>query len=303
MLESNREKASGVISYITSPQKNHTQPITSKNLLCHGLNIRFNLFDEDLEKIIEESFPRNFNFSLQGSEILSHVEVDWYSSRNLNIIWNDYGDHQCSFFQLHGKRLAIQRDFACFHQNERKILLFTDTLIDDGFFNFLRYFIPVTLLKYDRFIFHSSCVLNKEGEATLFLGHSGWGKSTITSMFPKNQALGDDMNLVRVKDGKVLVEPTHLGQLVTCWEKQGETYAVKNLFWLNKANTEKKVVIKNMSATEQRLKILGSLSGLFWDQIGESESQKVFSFLKNLLKNTSVKHFSFSLTSEVTKYV
>lgn len=303
MLESNLQKELDVKNYITSLGSQNVPSLFSKILLCHGLNIKFNLFDETLKKVLNNSFPKDFDFYPQETEILSYTEVDWYSSDNLNIKWDDSGDHQCMFSQIDGKSLTVQRDFACFHQSDNKILLFSNPLIDDGFFNFLRYFIPVALLKHDRFVFHSSCVLNERDEATLFLGHSGWGKSTISSMFPAGRVLGDDMNIVHIKDDQILVEPTHLGQMIINWEKQGQRYLIKNFFWLNKSDTGKKVVLKEMSPAEQRLKILGSLSGLFWEQIKHSESQKVFLLLQKVLKHNSVKHFLFSRSSEVAQYV
>lgn len=284
--------------------KEEHSPVLSVDINLHEFEIRFHLYDKKLLNLIESGLP-NLCTVASTTEVKAteKIHVHWHSTQLHNYHWSESGDHHCSFSENDSYPCVLQRDFACILKSDTEITLLTSNQLEDGLFNFLRFFAPKLLLNNNKFILHSSCVLNQHDRATLFLGHSGFGKSTISSMFPLPNVLGDDMNVVYFENNKLWIEPTHLGQVITNWDRQNKRYLVKNIFWLQKNFHDKSVHIEGMDHTHQRLKILGSFSGLFWDQMSAEETRKVFQFLQKLIHSIEIKTFQFNLNSEVQQYV
>lgn len=94
-------------------------------------------------------------------------------------------------------------------------------------FRLLRFslWIGLGLLTYDKssLAIHSSCVING-GKAILFLGESGTGKSTHTSLWCKHIAgaslLNDDSPIVRVVEGKLKVYGSPWSGKTACYKDE-----------------------------------------------------------------------------------
>ena len=192
-----------------------------------------------------------------------------------------------------------QRDFIAQRLPERQINLIAKEEISDGLFNFLRYFLPYELLKHNKILFHSSCVVDKSEEAYLFFGHSGAGKSTMAKLCNKGNVLGDDMNLLTIHPNVTFVESAVVGQRFYSKENFGTKYVVENAFWLSKA--------KKIKATEldekQISRLLSSFSGLFWDQLSQEDYSKVFQLASTLKKNLGLYNLEFNIDKKVWSYV
>lgn len=192
-----------------------------------------------------------------------------------------------------------QRDFVVQRLPDKQVNLIAKEEIDDGFFNFLRYFLPYELLFQNKILFHSSCVVDKKEEAFLFFGHSGAGKSTISKLCSEGNILGDDMNLLTIHPNVIFVESAAVGQRFYSKENFGTKYVVENAFWL-----EKSKFIKAEPLVNKRVSLLlSSFTGLFWDQLSEKDYLKVFQLAQLLNKNLGLYNLEFSLDKKVWNYV
>ena len=73
--------------------------------------------------------------------------------------------------------------------------------------------IPRILGQQGQLVLHASAVQLLDGKATIFLGDTGWGKSTIASSYYENgaQLITDDCLLIKIVDNKVFCVPNYYG--------------------------------------------------------------------------------------------
>ena len=205
--------------------------------------------------------------------------------------WDEAISSDCFFVD----DCVFQRDFCARRRADGATDLMAPYELDDGLFNFLRYFLPVHLLDQKKVIFHSSCAVDDEEEAYLFFGFSGAGKTTISKMCGAERVLGDDMNLLTVTDGKLFVEPALIGQQIYHKRFFDRRFPVKKAFWISQ---EEKLRLAPL-VENRKGRILSSFSGLFWDRLGAADIEKVFSLLAAIEKSAPFFELGFSLQSEV----
>ena len=173
-------------------------PNSQAFLKVHGLNVKFLRTTASQRSMslnyLQEVEGVDFYDSFTGGE-----DVVWYSAKELGLAWPEGGDPMCHHTVQQGLEFVTQRDFVSVCLNSKNRILITDGGHEDGFYNFLRYLVPTLLRKTRRYVFHSSAVLNPDQSASLFLGHSGYGKSTICEKFPESVRLGDDMHVVYIE--------------------------------------------------------------------------------------------------------
>ena len=267
----------------------------------HGLSIKFECFDSRFVNLIRKHLPQDM-YSFNSDSEVQH-RVCWFSSEQLGEKWDLGGDHHCSFTSSVIGKVVTQRDFATTSIDEKTHYLMSPVELDDGFFNFLRFIVPQLLVKDGKYIFHSSGVALGENSAILFLGHSGYGKSTICQKFPQERVTGDDMHLLYFKNDKLIMEPTHLGQQITAWSKIGNPHEVRKLYWLEKSPENNTPEVEVLDDSNKRLKIMGSVSGVFWDQLSVEEMKSLLDFSSHCARSVNFEILKTSLNCEVLNYV
>lgn len=73
--------------------------------------------------------------------------------------------------------------------------------------------IPRILGQQGHLVLHASAIQLQDGKAVVFLGDTGWGKSTLASSYYENggQLITDDCLLIKIVDNKVFCVPNYYG--------------------------------------------------------------------------------------------
>lgn len=114
-------------------------------------------------------------------------------------------------------------------------------------------------------LFHSSTIV-KDGKAYLFLGKSGTGKSTHSSLWLKNisdtRLLNDDNPVVYMaKDGTPMVSGSPWSGKTPCYKN--EIYPIGGIVQLRQAPENK---IRKQTVLESYISIKSSISGKAWEK-------------------------------------
>jgi len=113
-------------------------------------------------------------------------------------------------------------------------------------------------------LFHSS-VVSYQGKAYMFLGHSGTGKSTHSSLWMKHiegtELVNDDNPVVRIIDGAVRVYGSPWSGKTPCY--RNVSYPVGGIVKLDQAPHNK---IKRLKGVMAYAAIVPSISGKRWDE-------------------------------------
>jgi hypothetical protein len=267
--------------------------LQSFHLVAHGVSLCFQFNNPDFLKALQKFFPREW----QRQEA-DPIQVDWrepYQSEKP--LWDEITNPDCQFFN----DFISQRDFLTRRINRREYQLMAFQQIDDGLFNFLRFLLPVELLTSRQILFHSSCVVDQAGQAYLFFGPSGAGKTTIAQLCQEAGAniLGDDMNLIRAGQNSLTVEAAAVGQRHFQKENFGIPFPVKKVFWLQKGLVNR---VREMGVGQMGL-LLSSFSNLFWDQLTPLQYEKVFQTLALVNTQVDLHELEFKKDKEIWNYV
>ena len=260
-------------------------------------------------------------FSIEASSeailklILSLVPVGWvknelsepglklslYSIRDFNISsfeWENEASAECFISKTNNQEIAIQRDFAGKMIKDHVVAIINEDIVD-GFFNILRWFMPRKLLGISNIVLHSSCVVVDQ-KAYIFLGHSGYGKSTLTTLADERPVLGDDMNILFQKGNDYYAKGAALGGLYNNKSILDQSFPVGAFYWLFKSSENK---IERMEAAESCRKFISSCANVFW---GESDGQTECEMMKlatDVIDRYPFYNLYFSLDKGFWKYV
>ena len=232
------------------------------DLLIHSQN---NAIQTDLQSLLpNEWFVKD----------LSPHNIYIISPSSLNMSLEEYSDESSQdCFSLENNGLAIQRDFAAKILPDGSVVLICEERLGDGFYNFLRWFISEKLIERNKFVLHASCVLDKQGRAHLFLGHSGAGKTTVTKLSSPRKILGDDMNILSMSnDHDVMVEAGAIGGLFNSMIGYDVRVKVKGIYWLSQAKETELIKLDNISASQQ---LLASFANLHWPTLSAETENKL----------------------------
>lgn len=258
----------------------------------HGVGLKIRTTNGKLFSELQNFFPQAWQVSS-----VDPIEIFWRKPFEVEGIWDNIENPNCQF----DESFISQRDFLAKKISSHSIELMAPETIDDGFFNFLRSLLPLELLKMNKVLFHSSCVVNEKGEAFLFFGPSGAGKTTISQLCQSvgGNVLGDDMNILCFDHHQVFVESATVGQRIFNKNNFAKKFPIKNAFWLQKAPLIRHREIES----GQMSRLLSSFANFFWDQLSPVEYQKLFGLLSNINLNINLFELEFTKDSEVWNYV
>jgi hypothetical protein len=268
------------------------------NCLFHRIPITFHLNTLDEVKALKKLIPLSW---LKDEKQIDSHEIFLHDPVELDFNLDDFVDEssQDCFIEDEGL-LCIQRDFAALEKVDNKVDLLVNLKSSDGLHNFMRWFLPRKLLKKQILVLHSSSVINKNGEALLFLGHSGAGKTTITTLAEDRVCLGDDMNLLQCIDDEYFLSAGAIGGTTDHTQIIEKKFPLKYAFWLIQSD---KIEVNIMSQSLSASKYLASMANLFWDSLNTEEINFLMAYSVKLAKNVSLYELNFTKNQEFWNYV
>ena len=255
--------------------------------LYHGVALTFHTDNKQFYDELNTYLPRSWKTNTRGINIYisSFTELDF----DINT-WSNEESQDC-FIE---NNYIIQRDFAAIKFAENKISLIIEEIICDGLFNFLRWYLPLELMKVDKLILHSSCILDKESLAHFFLGHSGAGKTTITELSHPRVILGDDMNLLSHHNDKIYAQAGAIGGLFKPQVNYDDQFTIKSFNWIIQSDENKRV---ELSISQARTKLMASVSNIFWDSITDEQTDYIFNSVLKALESIPMYELHFKKDS------
>jgi len=194
-----------------------------------GVDLTIHHNDDRFQKELKVHFPKTWQDEFEENSLdvylFSHKETDIQSFEN-------EGSQDCVTFQNEGKSYCIQRDFIAYRKSD-VIVSYLELKICDGFYNLFRWILPEIILSESKCILHSSCIVNKNSKAYFFLGPSGAGKSTMAVLSKPRHILGDDMNLISIKDGELYASAGALGGMIFDNVNYFQMFKVVGIYWFN----------------------------------------------------------------------
>ena len=171
--------------------------------------------------------------------------------------------------------------------------------MEDGLNNFLRWFLPRRLLRKNKLVFHSSCVI-EGSSAKVFLGHSGAGKSTMVALREDRPHLSDDMNLIFKRDGKFYVSAGAIGGLFFDKVDYSKAYPISSFSWIVQSSNNQSTKLSNSKAY---LKAMASVSNVFWDTLDDIKAKEIMNFIKELTITIDFYELEFQKNEKVWDHV
>lgn len=265
------------------------------SFLLHGLEVTWRLNDQGLLQQLESYFPKEWKLK----SVTDPYVIYWKNSFEESFWSSENPD--CQIEQCQDGEIALQRDFAAFKKHDGSIDLHTRLLLDDGFYNFLRWLLPRLWIQKSRLLLHSSCVVDPKGFAHICLGVSGAGKSTIAGLAPKDwTVLGDDMNIVRVVDGQVVACPSAVGQAMESVKHFGKEFPIAGVYGLEQASQN---LLSSQSLGAAYTKLASSCANLFWDSLSQRELLQVQELLLKVSSQVDYYNLAFKKEIGVWDYV
>lgn len=253
----------------------------------HGINLHIKTNSQKLVETLKNDLPESWQTRPTNDSYMIHL-VD---PRQLNIEleeWVDEASQDC--FYLENGDIAIQRDFASRQLSELSVLLISEADLTDGLYNFLRWFLPRKLLAKQSYIMHSSCIIGNNNKAYIFLGHSGAGKTTISGFSKGRKILGDDMNLMRLEDGKLFAQAGAIGGFFKSEVDYDQSFEVNGFYWLEQSDTNKLVELSKATSLS---KLMASYANLFWESLDEKVTKNLFELSVSMIHNYPMNQLCF----------
>ncbi len=259
------------------------------DLAIHGISLRFHVTSEELLGELYDHYPLAW---FQPATSQKPIDIYWTNNEVLgwtNENWANEISPECHVSAVGKQQIAVQRDFAAILENNICNLVCPYHL-DDGFFNFLRWLVPVLLVEQGKLVLHSSCVLDDKGLAYFSLGISGAGKSTIASFRPRKSVLGDDMNVIKFENDQCWAQAGALGQSLLNPTEYSNWYPVKAFLWLDK---DQQLSLSTLPKAAQIRLLSSSVANLFWGQLQTPQVEKIFQLVVQCLEKTPLYQLSF----------
>lgn len=267
----------------------------SVDVTIHDIPFRFFVKSEAVIKRLYGIYPVEW---FQRPSNKKPFCVYWLNNEDFGFTdaqWEDNESYECHLHSTVNRQYAIQRDFLGIEERDYSILV-CSYVIGDGFFNFLRWIAPKYFIHTGKLLLHSSCVLDANKEAYFSLGPSGAGKTTISTLVPRSKVLGDDMNVLKIENGRVWAQAGALGQAITNPREYSHWYPVAGMLWLEKSDS---ISIEDIGASDQYLKLSSAVANVFWPHLKAHEAQMIFATIQSVLKLICIKKLKFPIDREV----
>ena len=267
----------------------------SDEFTYHGIPLRFYCEEKSFLLSLKKFLPRSWHGVKEEP-----FEIFLIDPQKYEISQDEFSDESSQDLYTPHMSMGVQRDFAARVIDEKKSLLICHPSIDDGLFNFLRWFLPLKLLEEKKLILHSSCVLDERGLAHIFLGHSGAGKSTVASLRGEREVLGDDMNIVCFKNGTPFVSAGAIGGAFASTVGYEQQFPIHGFYWLVQDRETKKI---SLSRVDAHNRLLSSFANLPWEAMQKPHFNFLFSCAHKLTETAPVYELHFRKTQEFWYYV
>lgn len=273
-------------------QKIHLD-LLKHSIACHyhGIHLHFKTKSTRFVESLTSLIPASWQASPSEEMVIYMASPEDFGHTPL--FWSDESCQDCLSYKEN--TIAIQRDFAAMIDGQ-KVYLICDDSVGDGFYNFLRWYLSEKLMGLGKFVVHASCVLDKNHQAHLFLGHSGAGKTTITKLSSPRLVLGDDMNLVSLIDNVLYVEAGAIGGQFNSMIGYGKLMPVKACYWLKQSAKNE---CHQFEAAMAQQKLLASFANLHWPTLPQAKILQLMEFSMLALKTTPVYELQFKKDSSI----
>lgn len=264
-----------------------THPAFSLSCIYHGILIQFHTNSEPFFNELKVLLPKTWlrDDSLGVDVYFTDIgEVGYFEDR-----WSDETSQDCDY--LFDQGIAIQRDFVAKINSHSKVSVICEEKVSDGFYNFMRWFLPIKLLALNKYVLHSSCLLGKQSMAHFFLGHSGAGKTTLTSLDSSKKVLGDDMNILSVEDGHVFASGGAIGGAIRPDVDYNQKFEVGSFNWLIQAPEHSRLELGKEGA---RVKLIASITNLFWENLEHNQLTQIMKDVDQIVQNYNFYDLKFS---------
>jgi len=224
----------------------------------HGISLLCRTASEAMLEVLKASLPKHHGVSFVGPV----TTIDWYTPEDILFFPAHFSDEpvpDCHIFESPAGEFAVQRDFVGHDNLMGRISVLTDPQNTDGVYNALRWALPRRMLQHSRILLHSSAVVNREGSAYIFLGHSGFGKTTVASLADDRLVLGDDMNVIFI-DRHVTVKQAFLGGVIIPKIENVSTYPIKAIYWLKQSTSVDVIPLTTITGLQ---KLVASAANIF----------------------------------------
>lgn len=258
----------------------------------HGFVLNFYSADSEFANSILSFLPSCWKKQL-GNKSDSKDNLNIYLINNWQSDWDLEENPECFIDRAKDFETAIQRDFVGIDYKD-DIVVALEAIHGDGIFNVLRWLLPRRMVKKGYFLLHSSCVV-EDGKAYFFLGHSGAGKSTLATLSGNRMVLGDDMNVMRLENGKVFARAGGLGGMSFKSTDFENEYPVAGFHWLIQDDKNLKHKMKSSQAVS---KLLASLANVFWEFLSDSEKESLMDLAMNVVSASEFNELHFTKTQE-----
>lgn len=264
------------------------------NLNIHDVPLEFHCASEELVKMIFEHYPIRWLHQKQKPQF----KVKWTDISNYGWSpqdWENEPSFDCQTLTILGKTVALHRDFLAVVSDD-EIQLITPYSLSDGFFNFLRWLVPLYFIDDHKILLHSSCVVGPGHKAYFCLGPSGAGKSTIASLAPRSKILGDDMNVLKWIDGKCWAQAGALGQAIASPKEYNNWYEVGGFFWLKKSSFFQ---METMTKAFFARCLYQSVANVFWGQIHQDKIAKITAMVYSVVESNELRELKFPIDPDL----
>lgn len=282
---------------LISEQATNNQAKDFPNFSCnyHGIALTFYSQNENFLYDLKTLLPESWHNTTKGSHIyFINPDILGISLDR----WCDEESQDC-FFEAENE-IVIQRDFAAKCLGDNNYIVISENKVCDGFYNFLRWYLPKRLLIKNTLVLHSACILDKNGNAHFFLGHSGAGKSTSTGLSRPRKILGDDMNLLQIEGSELFAIPGAIGGLFKPDVNYDERFPVGSFNWLIQDSEDRRT---EMTAAESISKFIASVTNVFWDTLDKEQIDFIFKVASDIFKTKPMYQINFTKSSKFWDFI